>query len=130
MHHSEVMSNLAYLTDMIGPRLTGSEAVRQANEWTLARFRDYGLAAHLEPWTFGGTWTRGPSFVWNSDGPAMGAADSARREQFLRTYYTPFQGPTRRHGPGSSSSPTTFPTCCAAPARSGSSWMPGRSRGS
>jgi hypothetical protein len=153
MHHSEVMSNLAYLTDMIGPRLTGSAAVRQANEWTLARFRDYGLAAHLEPWTFGGTWTRGPiavrlvapwahdviaaswawapgtggatrtgpvvridgtvpdslarqrgrlkgawvmlrepSFVWNSDGPAMGAADSARRDQFLRGYYAPFQG--------------------------------------
>ena len=153
LHHSEVMSNLAYLTDVIGPRLTGSPAVLQANQWTLARFRDYGLVAHLEPWTFGGSWTRGPirvslvaprahdviaaswgwapgtggttrtgpvvriegtvpdsfvtqrrrvkgawlmvrepSFVWNSDGPAMEAADSARREQFLRNYSAPSQG--------------------------------------
>jgi carboxypeptidase Q len=60
LNHSDVMQNLRYLTDVIGPRLTGSAAVRQANDWTLERFRAYGLSVHLEPWTFGGTWTRGP----------------------------------------------------------------------
>ena len=59
LNRSEVMRNLQYLTDVIGPRLTGSAAARRANEWTLERFTAYGLNGHLEPWTFGGTWTRG-----------------------------------------------------------------------
>ena len=59
MEHSEVMKNLEYLADMIGPRLTGSPAMRKANEWTAQRFRDYGLTANLEPWDFGVTWERG-----------------------------------------------------------------------
>jgi carboxypeptidase Q len=39
LNHSQVMKNLQYLTDMIGPRLTGSPAVRRANDWTLERFK-------------------------------------------------------------------------------------------
>lgn len=61
LHHSEVMANLEHLTDVIGPRLTGSPAMIRANEWTADRFRGYGLAAQLEPWQFGVTWTRGPA---------------------------------------------------------------------
>ena len=61
--HSEVMQNLAHLSDVIGPRLTGSPAARAANDWTLERFRAYGLDAHLEAWRFGGTWTRGPMWA-------------------------------------------------------------------
>ena len=60
LNRSEVMENLQYLSDVIGPRLTGSSAARRANDWTLERFEAYGLDAHLEPWQFGGTWTRGP----------------------------------------------------------------------
>src|SRR5439155_986768 len=52
-----------YLSDVIGPRLTGSAAARRANDWTLERFKAYGLDARLEPWQFGGTWTRGPMRV-------------------------------------------------------------------
>ncbi|OGU01985.1 MAG: hypothetical protein A2W29_09460 [Gemmatimonadetes bacterium RBG_16_66_8] len=63
MNRSEVMKNLQYLTDVIGPRLTGSPAARQANDWAARRFQDYGLAAHLEQWNFGGTWTRGPMWA-------------------------------------------------------------------
>jgi len=59
LNHSAVMENLQYLTDVIGPRLTGSPAARRANEWTLERLKAYGLEGHLEPWKFGGTWTRG-----------------------------------------------------------------------
>ncbi len=61
LNHSEVMANLEHLTDVIGPRLTGSPAMVRANEWTADRFRAYGLTAHLEPWQFGVTWTRGPA---------------------------------------------------------------------
>ena len=63
LNHSEAMQNLRHLTDVIGARLTGSPAARQANEWTMQRFKDYGLDAHLETWNFGGTWTRGPLWV-------------------------------------------------------------------
>ena len=43
LNHSEVMQNLAYLSDMIGPRLTGSAAMKKANDWTMERFKAYGL---------------------------------------------------------------------------------------
>jgi hypothetical protein len=59
MDHSEVMSNLQHLSDAIGPRLSGSPAMRHANDWTAERFRAYGLEARLEPYSFGVTWTRG-----------------------------------------------------------------------
>jgi hypothetical protein len=59
MDHSEVMANLRHLTDIIGPRLSGSAAMRRANDWTAERFRAYGLTAALEPYTFGVTWERG-----------------------------------------------------------------------
>src|SRR5947199_8722110 len=63
LNRSEVMQNLQYLSDVIGPRLTGSAAARRANDWTLERFKAYGVDARLEPWQFGGTWTRGPMRV-------------------------------------------------------------------
>ncbi len=63
MNRSEAVKNLQYLADVIGPRLTGSPAARQANDWTMKRFHDYGLTAHLEQWNFGGTWTRGPMWA-------------------------------------------------------------------
>ena len=45
MDHSEVMANLRELSDVIGPRLSGSAAMRRANDWTAERFRAYGLTA-------------------------------------------------------------------------------------
>jgi hypothetical protein len=59
MNRSEVMRNLQYLSDRIGPRLSGSAAMRRANEWTAAQFRTYGLTATLEPYEFGVPWERG-----------------------------------------------------------------------
>jgi len=61
MEKSEVMKNLQYLVDVIGPRLTGSAAMRKANDWTSERFKAYGLTSGLEAWDFGVTWTRGPA---------------------------------------------------------------------
>jgi carboxypeptidase Q len=58
--HSELMQNLEYLSDEIGPRLTGSPQLKQANDWTADLFRKYGLSnVHLEPWTIAHSWTRG-----------------------------------------------------------------------
>ncbi len=57
-NHSQVMQTLQHLTDKIGPRLTNSPQMREANRWTLEQFKAWGLAnAHLEPWAFGRGWT-------------------------------------------------------------------------
>lgn len=59
LKHSQVMATLSYLTDVIGPRLTGSPNLKRANEWTRDQFSKYGLQnAHLESWgPFGRGWT-------------------------------------------------------------------------
>ncbi len=57
--HSELMKNLEYLTTKIGPRLTGSPQMQAASDWTLKRFQDYGVDAHLEAATIAHAWTRG-----------------------------------------------------------------------
>ena len=58
--NNELMANLEYLTDMIGPRLTGTEKMNQASRWTMEIFRKYGLAnVHLEPWLIARAWYRG-----------------------------------------------------------------------
>src|SRR5207245_6824107 len=38
-----------------------------------------------------GVMTRASSLVWNTDGPAMTAADSQRQRDFFRTVFTPFR---------------------------------------
>jgi carboxypeptidase Q len=58
--HSEAMTNLEYLSDNIGPRVTGSAQLKQANDWTAEQMKKYGLVnVHLEPWTIAHSWTRG-----------------------------------------------------------------------
>jgi carboxypeptidase Q len=57
--HNEIMANLEYLSDMIGARLTGTDNLKKANDWTRQKFADYGLGnPHLEAWTIAHTWTR------------------------------------------------------------------------
>ncbi len=57
--HSELIKNLEYLTTQIGPRLTGSPQMQAASDWTLKRFQDYGVDAHLETAQIAHGWTRG-----------------------------------------------------------------------
>ncbi|WP_422928034.1 M20/M25/M40 family metallo-hydrolase [Singulisphaera sp. PoT] len=59
LKHSQVMTTLSYLTDVIGPRLTGSPGMKRANEWTRGKLGEWGLEnAHLESWgPFGRGWT-------------------------------------------------------------------------
>jgi hypothetical protein len=56
---SRVMQTLQHLTDVIGPRLTGSPQMREANEWTRDQLAEWGLEnATLERWgRFGLGWT-------------------------------------------------------------------------
>ena len=49
--NSRVMDYAGYLTDVIGPRLTGSSNMRQAQQWVVQRMQEMGLASvELEPW--------------------------------------------------------------------------------
>ncbi len=42
-HRSQVMATFSHLTEQIGPRLTNSPAMSEANAWTRSRFTDWGL---------------------------------------------------------------------------------------
>lgn len=54
------MSDLAYLSDMIGPRLTGSVNLVKAQKWAAEKMKEYGGEnVHLEPYTFPSRWERG-----------------------------------------------------------------------
>src|SRR5205814_868640 len=59
LKRSKVMETLGYLSDVIGPRLTGSPNLRRANEWTRDTMAGWGLKnAHLEAWgPFGRGWS-------------------------------------------------------------------------
>ena len=57
--HSKVMDTAFYLTDVYGPRLTGSPAAKQAGDWAVKTLNDWGLAnVAMEKWAFaGGGWS-------------------------------------------------------------------------
>ncbi|HEX7182964.1 MAG TPA: M20/M25/M40 family metallo-hydrolase [Thermoanaerobaculia bacterium] len=58
LHRSQVMKTARHLTDEIGPRVTGSPQMKEANEWTRKQLADWGLAnAHLEAYPFGRGWS-------------------------------------------------------------------------
>ncbi len=156
MHRSHVAADLEYLSDVIGPRVTGSAALTRATEWTRGKFREYGVdSAWTESWHFGRGWERGPitlaleaphtqqligaswawapgtqgpetgdvmymsassaeeyadhfasavrgkwvmtrapTPVWNSDGPAMTAADSATQDSVRNATIAQSRDPT------------------------------------
>src|SRR5580704_13241768 len=57
--HSKVMETLRNLSDVHGPRLTGSPEFEDAARWTMKELSGYGLEkVHLEKWgPFGRAWT-------------------------------------------------------------------------
>jgi carboxypeptidase Q len=60
--HSQVMRLVGYLSDVIGPRPSGSPEVTRAYNWTAEKFREWGLTnVHLEPFEFGVGWA--PRYV-------------------------------------------------------------------
>jgi hypothetical protein len=57
-HNSKVMEIESQLTDVIGPRLTGSPNMKHANDWTRDKFTEWGLVnSHLEAFPFGRGWS-------------------------------------------------------------------------
>ena len=62
--NSEIMANLQYISDVIGPRLTGSANLKRANEYTAEKMKSYGLEnVHLEPWSIPVGWERGTATI-------------------------------------------------------------------
>ncbi|HEY0671067.1 MAG TPA: M28 family peptidase, partial [Longimicrobiales bacterium] len=60
LERSQIDPLAQHLLDVIGPRLTGSPAMKQANDWTAAKLREWGLQnVVVEPWgPFGRGWER------------------------------------------------------------------------
>ncbi|HET6670272.1 MAG TPA: M20/M25/M40 family metallo-hydrolase [Pyrinomonadaceae bacterium] len=54
MEHSQILKTMHMLTDVYGPRLTGSPNHKRAAEWAIEQMTDWGFEnGHLEPWNFG-----------------------------------------------------------------------------
>jgi hypothetical protein len=54
MARPQIMRTLHMLTDVYGPRLTGSPNLKAASEWVVKQATEWGLKnARLEPWDFG-----------------------------------------------------------------------------
>jgi hypothetical protein len=52
--NSQILRTLHFLTDVYGPRLTGSPNLKAAQDWVVKETTTWGLKnAHLEPWDFG-----------------------------------------------------------------------------
>lgn len=52
--NSQIMHTMHFLTDVYGPRLTGSPNLKAAQDWVVKETTRWGLKnAHLEPWEFG-----------------------------------------------------------------------------
>lgn len=54
LERSQIMHTVHMLTDVYGPRLTGSPGLKAASDWVVKQSTEWGLQnAHLEPWDFG-----------------------------------------------------------------------------
>ncbi len=64
-HHSQVMKSLFELSDLNGPRLTGSDGMKRAEQWSAEQLKAWGLRnVTIEPWgTFGKGWEINKSYV-------------------------------------------------------------------
>jgi hypothetical protein len=73
LHNSQVMQTVAYLTDVIGPRLTGSPGLRQAQQYAIERLGNWGISnGRLDPWgrNFGRGWSL-EGFTANVSAPSF-----------------------------------------------------------
>jgi hypothetical protein len=54
MDNSRILRTLHYLTDVHGPRLTGSPQLKSAGEWAIKEMASWGFSnGRLEPWDWG-----------------------------------------------------------------------------
>jgi len=60
--HQKAVSDLEYLADVIGPRLSGSPGLAKAHDWAASTMSSRGIInVHREAYNFGPSWTRGIS---------------------------------------------------------------------
>src|SRR4051794_33636079 len=58
LNRSQVMDHVSWLSDVYGPRLTGSPAIQAASDWAMKKFGEWGLTnVHQERWSFGKGWS-------------------------------------------------------------------------
>jgi carboxypeptidase Q len=59
LNNSQIMEMIGYLTDVSGPRLTGSPNLKRSEEYVVGKLNQWGVTnAHLEAWgPFGPGWT-------------------------------------------------------------------------
>ncbi|MBC3872095.1 M20/M25/M40 family metallo-hydrolase [Undibacterium flavidum] len=81
--HNQLMLNLEEMCDGIGPRLTGSPQLRQAQQWAMAKLKSYGAVnVHEEAYDLGKAWTRGVARVrlLNANGMVLDVQQQAWSE--------------------------------------------------
>jgi Zn-dependent M28 family amino/carboxypeptidase len=55
--NSQVMDHVIWMSDVYGPRLTGTPQLEEASKWAMKRFTEWGLAnVHQERFAFGQGW--------------------------------------------------------------------------
>jgi hypothetical protein len=61
--NSQLKTLAHQLLDQIGPRLVGTPKMKQANDWAVAKYQSWGIAAHNEKWGEWRGWERGISHI-------------------------------------------------------------------
>ena len=63
VERSRVMELGQVMMDVIGPRLTGSPGMAAANDWSVAKFEEWGIEAYKEEYGTWRGWDRGISHI-------------------------------------------------------------------
>src|ERR1700742_4512683 len=65
MNHSHVMDIAFHLTDVSGPRLSGSPGLKRAQDWAVSTLKNWGMVnVAREPWVkFGKGWEIQKNYV-------------------------------------------------------------------
>ena len=62
--NNSMLPQLAHeLTDLIGPRLVGTPQMKQANDWAVKKYTDWGISARNEKWGEWRGWERGITHI-------------------------------------------------------------------
>ena len=66
LNNSQVMRTVHVLSDIYGPRVTGSPSLKAAGEWAIKQMESWGMSnGRMEPWDFGRAgWTN--EFAWGA----------------------------------------------------------------
>lgn len=62
-HNSQLEKLGRELMDGVGPRLVGTPQMKQANDWAVAKYADWGITARNEKWGTWRGWERGISHI-------------------------------------------------------------------